>query len=258
MTKTKSAKTKSAKVETNVIDNFVAEVETTLQEVEQLTFEQVQNLTGIERINALKALQVQNNINAEIPKNKAGVYNATFLKGADNLGAEIYKNSVNFEQTSCVKLWQMSEHIKDAKGVSIGMTPNAFTRTFNTGLGKLKANRINMYDANLIGKPKVVGQWQIQEPDYFDNINLRISGLFGKTLTNKRFQYFFKDLLNETGKVEQELSIYINSVDCIKTPDFPHGHYNETMLFNDGKGDKTLEIFKAWLFYKGANENDLI
>ena len=234
------------------IATLTDEVKQTETETEPLTLMQILAISDANERNLLLAKLQEQEAENSLVKSSEAVHDA-FLKGANILGLKIYNNSIKMLPTTTKTLFNLSRSLKDATGKIDAMTPNAFSRSFNTSLFTLtkniKYNSEHKNDANFSRKNYTL--------DYFMNINERMQGIKGKTVGNKKFQQIFKDFVNADGIVKQSLTILITTTETDKNEKvFPFGNMNNIFVYNKDEADKSLELLKCWLIYSGANEDD--
>lgn len=252
--------------------NAVSTIASQLEQVEAIkafTISAIMALPTLERIKALKTRSEALSLEAKLkPINTFSAnFDSTSITGSDILGHKIYFNSVNNKTTNTVELWRLCEKNQILEAPS-------FTRTMNTSLSSFEANKIK----NLIA----LAEMELIEDDkerlnclfdfynstknakftrlpetitYIDNINLRVQGLKGNTSTTKRFKYFFESLKNDLESFKN-ITLYIETT-TLKNVDVPFNAMNTILVYAEDENDKSLEILKTWLLYKGASKTQL-
>lgn len=228
--KAKQSKAKNeVEILTTEIDNFLNEVE----EVEILTLTKVLAMNLEDQEQGFKDLKVQNleRVRKTIQDKKERNY---FLKGSHQLGFIVYNNSINEVVTTTIDLFKESQLIVNSIGKLVKMKLASFTRTWNNSLSSIEDN-IETNNSRSEDEKR-----EIETVRYFDDINETLKVVSTNKRYNKLFNGFTEKRLNEG------LDIYVNSI-AIEDKNYKFGSYNEILVKS-----KSLELFKAFLVYKGA------
>lgn len=253
-------------------------------EVLTMSMTDILKLPPKERVEALNKRKQALETKAQLlPANEtSGNFSATGLKGSDILGGLVYnRNIVKDIPANTVELWRKCEKHDILQS-------GAYIRTWNTSINKYEKNKTtnkaeyNRIVTTLKGNAQIealkyfysgevkdftkacreanVNKRLPETVPYFDNVNITINGLKGKATENKRFKHFFDGLLNSEGIAGQDINVIVETSEVPQGADVPFNSMNTIYVYNDivsFENDKSVELFKAWLLFKGATENDL-
>jgi hypothetical protein len=186
-----------------------------------ISINELNTLTAEEQIKWFEARQ-----NAELEnasKRHAEAKQRTYkLLGSNVVLALIYRNSVNSKVTTLIDMWNEAQTIENAKGQKVGMTWNAFTRTFNTSTYTLAKKGI-------------------KNVSYFENMNELING----------------KLAEKFDGISKNVSVFTKTVELQETEKSYFGKNNISQMNTFLIMPFSLETVKKYLELKGANAEQL-